>query len=378
MSEKSIRNETDRLKREVSRLERDRSTAQGKSGGYRRDAGRLLDSIRASTSESQAKSKRRQAEQKGSYAEKENKKVADLGKKIRDKEARISALETRLQTEIDRRRKADERDKKRRHDKERAHQQKLLREREAADRRRRLELRQQRQLSSEIEERVEKYSSALGPALLRNLPTVVKALLVASDPSDLERLDLAHEVRQINRRIERAKHRDAVKLEYALAAQPSDLIHELNKHSPTILHFSGHGSARDGLAFRDAEGHTKLVAPEALATTITAAADSVKLIVLNSCESGQLAASLVESVDLAIGMAESINDESAEIFAARLYGSIADGLSVQRAFGQACAELKLEGAPDSEVPQLYARDGIDPDEVVLVRPPEELPVPKAA
>jgi hypothetical protein len=42
---------------------------------------------------------------------------------------------------------------------------------------------------------------------------------------------------------------------------------------------------------------------------------------------------------------------------------------VQLAFDQGVAALKLEGIPEDSTPRLFVREGIDPGEAILVRPP---------
>ena len=64
----------------------------------------------------------------------------------------------------------------------------------------------------------------------------------------------------------------------------------------------------------------------------------------------------------------SIPDETARTFAAQLYSSIGFGHSLKKAFDQAKAELILEGIPGEDIPQLYCRPDVDPDNMVLVQP----------
>ena len=41
---------------------------------------------------------------------------------------------------------------------------------------------------------------------------------------------------------------------------------------------------------------------------------------------------------------------------------------MQTSFNQALAELLLEGIPDENIPQLYARDDVDLNDLIFVRP----------
>ncbi len=57
-----------------------------------------------------------------------------------------------------------------------------------------------------------------------------------------------------------------------------------------------------------------------------------------------------------------IGDEAARVFAGQFY------YSVQVAFDQALAQLRLEGTGEDEKFELYTRIDIDPADIVLVRP----------
>ncbi len=68
-------------------------------------------------------------------------------------------------------------------------------------------------------------------------------------------------------------------------------------------------------------------------------------------------------------MDDEIGDEAARIFSSRFYSAIGFGKSVANAFEQGVAALKLAGILEDSTPQLFAREDIDPDAIVLVRPP---------
>jgi hypothetical protein len=96
--------------------------------------------------------------------------------------------------------------------------------------------------------------------------------------------------------------------------------------------------------------------------------DNVRLVVFNTCQSRKHAEAVTAHVDVAIGMNASIDDEAARIFAAQFYSAIGFGRSVQQAFEQARLELELEGIQGAAIPELFARPGVDPNQIFLVRP----------
>ena len=106
----------------------------------------------------------------------------------------------------------------------------------------------------------------------------------------------------------------------------------------------------------------------AISTAMATASDTDARIVFNACFSDTQAASVVEHIEAAIGTSNSIPDETACTFAAQLYSSIGFGHSLKKAFDQAKAELILEGIPGEDIPQLYCRPDVAPDDMVLVQP----------
>jgi len=66
-------------------------------------------------------------------------------------------------------------------------------------------------------------------------------------------LRIDRETREIQQRVRMADHRESLKFDFGVAAQPSDLLPRLNEAKPDIVHFSRH-SGQAGLAMEDADG----------------------------------------------------------------------------------------------------------------------------
>ena len=98
------------------------------------------------------------------------------------------------------------------------------------------------------------------------------------------------------------------------------------------------------------------------------ASDNIRVVVFNACFSSNQAGAVTKSVDVALGMNDSIGDEAARVFSAQFYSAIGFGYSVQKAFDQAKTALMLEDIAEETTPQLFTREGITADDVVLVKP----------
>jgi hypothetical protein len=82
-----------------------------------------------------------------------------------------------------------------------------------------------------------------------------------ANPLGTDRLALDREARAIQAELERSGHRDRFELVTRWAVEPLDLLRELRKLKPTVVHFSGHGGqvaqggARPGgSSYRDVVG----------------------------------------------------------------------------------------------------------------------------
>ncbi|MBA2740656.1 MAG: CHAT domain-containing protein [Actinobacteria bacterium] len=197
-------------------------------------------------------------------------------------------------------------------------------------------------------------------------PNRLKIVFFAANPRDQVQLRLDEEAREVEQRLRATDHRDVIDFATRWAVRPADLIEALNQERPQIIHFSGHGSQTEALAFQDDFGGTKIVTKEALAGMIHTFSDEVRLVLFNNCFSEAHAQEAVKHIEAAIGMNDSISDNAARIFAANFYAALGYGRSVQNGFEQAKAALMLESIPEERTPQLFTRSNMDPSILVLV------------
>lgn len=193
----------------------------------------------------------------------------------------------------------------------------------------------------------------------------IKILFLASNPTDISRIRLDKELREIDERISLGSLREQFELIPHFAVRPRDLMRGLLKHQPHILHFSGHGSVSAGIILEDDDGKTKLVAAEDIAEMISIIKDNLRVVVLNSCYSALQAGGIAETIDCVIGMNDKVGDKTAIIFSATFYESLAFGRNVQEAFRLGVAGLKTESAAGATIPTLLAKQGVDLAKVYL-------------
>jgi ribosomal protein S25 len=348
VSERMYRDQANRLRDEIAKLEKRRADEAGRLARLRQEIGRIKNSITKSTSASTLRSK------EGQIAGKERQ-GADLEKKIAGYASDLATKHRQLT-------KADENANKA------AEQARKKQERTDKDRRT-TEVAHARQLTREAERQARAHVWQPAVTLQYPLPQKLKVLVLAANPLDQDQLRLDEEVRAITEKIRMSKYRDRVELISAWAVRTTDLFQALNEHEPHVVHFSGHGSANDEIVFQDELGNSKFVSKAALTELIAATGGHIRLIVFNTCFSRNQAEAVVQHVEAAIGVGTSIGDDAARFFAAAFYGAVGFGLSVELAFKQGLAQLAVEGIPDDQRPELFTRPGLDATALVLVQAP---------
>lgn len=200
----------------------------------------------------------------------------------------------------------------------------------------------------------------------RESSTVTTVLFFAANPKDAQTLSIDEEIRAIQSQVRASEFRKSIHIESRWAVQPTDVLQALNEVEPHIVHFSGHGTNTDEIVFQDANGDAVVVKKDAIIKSIASSAKNIRIIVFNTCFSNNQAESITKHIDCAIGMNDSISDKAARVFAAQFYSSIGFGHSVKVAYDQAKAALMLEGIPEEDTPQLYVKQGVNPEQIVLI------------
>ncbi len=236
-----------------------------------------------------------------------------------------------------------------------------------------------------------------------------KVLFLGANGRDTTRLRLNAEVRDIRQELEAADAAHAFQVMVELAVRPTDLQRLLLLHEPDVIHFSGHGldpesgntvqntasgsaTSREfqtdeqtssstskeidgGLLLEDDAGAAIAVRPEVLTTLLALVDHDVPLqcVVLNACFTAAQARAIAEYVDCVVGTARAIDDDAAIAFATAFYRAIARGKSVGKAFDLGRNEIGLRGLPGQDVPQLFHRADINPNNVFLEGVPRMKP-----
>ena len=185
----------------------------------------------------------------------------------------------------------------------------------------------------------------------------ITILFLAASPSRNVPLTIRSEMHRNDQQIRDALHGDAIDIIHKLAIYPSELQPALLKHTPHIVHFTGHGTTDEELLFEGEGGIAKPVSKKALGHLFAVLKDNLRLVVLNACHSVPQAEAIGEHVDFVIGMDGEIDDEAAATFSKALYRAIAFGRTMREAFKLGIGELLWHHEAEHEIPQLLVRSG---------------------
>lgn len=195
------------------------------------------------------------------------------------------------------------------------------------------------------------------------MPEKTRILFVSANPRPCGRIQVDEEAREIQRRLEEGPYRDNFELQVHPATRPGDIQRLLLKYRPHIVHFSGHGHKTRQIILGGPHGRAKTVDKLGLARVFALYKHHVRLVVFNACFTDELARSVTQKIDYAVGAGKGIGDQAGVAFAGAFYRALAFGNSVRDAFASARAELVLTKTPRAQGIELFFRSGLDEDDV---------------
>lgn len=350
MTAAQIRRQLSTKRAQYADAQRNAGQAQTKESTKRAEAARARLAASKTKSTSTAKTKLNEAERRDKDAEAAGKDAARWTTKAAGYGKEVLSLEIKLS-------KAEESERK-------AAETKRDREQQQRDRR-------QAAANREIARRVtttEHQVVHVLRAIPAPQPEKLRVLVLTAADGDLR---VGREVSRITAAVKAAVNRDHIEFDVRPAATANDLLNGLTEFRPHVIHFSGHSDESFIVFERDTDhpNDGMDIPADVFVRAIGSVDTPPALVVLNSCSSAEQAYGLVEGiVPFAIGMADEIDDHAAIAYAARFYGAIANGQSIEGAHNVARIALELEGIDAHDLPTLAVADGFDPATTILVTP----------
>lgn len=182
-------------------------------------------------------------------------------------------------------------------------------------------------------------------------------LFLSADPSDVSRLRLGEEFREIQEKLQLSKERSRFKLEQRTSVRPADISQAMLDLQPQIVHFAGHGTSDGELCFENSSGSMHPISANAMATLFEQFSSNLECVILNACYSENQAKAISNHIKYVIGMAKEIGDKAAISFAIGFYQAIGAGRTIEDAYKLGCVQIRLMGIDESLTPILLTRVG---------------------
>lgn len=176
---------------------------------------------------------------------------------------------------------------------------------------------------------------------ITELQKPLKILMLSADPKNQDRLCLSQERRELDQALQTTRFGDEFQVCDLPSCRLRDIPRALDKYTPTVLHFSGHGNP-NGLCFENEVQKTQIVDKDALADLFRGQS-GLRLVVLNACYSQQQAQCIADSIGYVIAMEGRVDDQAAINFSREFYTALGDGRTFEAAFKRAVAAVHLEG-----------------------------------
>ena len=212
---------------------------------------------------------------------------------------------------------------------------------------------QKDRLIEEINRQIRRHKQTLEKyGELRHLTNILSILFISADPTDLTRIRLGKEIREIQEKIQLSKFRDRIIFYQRMSARSEDISQSLLDINPTIVHFSGHGTSSGALCFEDNMGKTHPITSEALSALFQQFSKQLQCVILNACYSETQAKSIARHIPFVIGMNDAISDSASIAFSVGFYQSLGAGRSIREAYELGCIQIQLQGISGHLIPTL--------------------------
>ena len=173
-------------------------------------------------------------------------------------------------------------------------------------------------------------------------------LFLTARPTDVDDLRLGDEYRKV---VDEVKG-DTLSFRLEPSVRITTIIKAIDQNNPDILHFSGHGSGKEGLLVQAEDGTHQLFPTPGLDRMFASLKKNIKCVVLNACYSKEQAEVISQHGIHVVGMKEPIGDHAAIAFSVGFY----QGLSSKNDYIHAFDRGMINISPylgNADTPQLW-------------------------
>lgn len=194
--------------------------------------------------------------------------------------------------------------------------------------------------------------------------TKTKILYLSSSPSNLDKLGTDEEFRAIHENI----NADSFTMQSVSKTEISDIQAVICESQADIIHFSGHGSAKN-IIFENERNVSADVFKPAFIRIFQNLKKKPELIFLNACKTYDNLDDLSYIIDFVIATDRKISDPTAIMFAKNFYRFLSLGASVKSSFNLARNQFDIERLMnEARMYRLLVREGINNDRIFPENP----------
>jgi hypothetical protein len=193
----------------------------------------------------------------------------------------------------------------------------------------------------------------------------MKIFYVASNPTEESTLLLLQEITLLQTRLS-ASSNSGVRFIFLPHLPYEQLLHEVYRERPDILHISAHGS-EEGVTLSGLDEKGRTVRPKALSKFISST-HPPRLVILNACNSIRVAKSLRAAVPMSIGINAEMSNRSGRDSIRVFYESLLQGQSVFSAFS-VCDSMIRTIDNESASAGLFFAKNVDPKKEFFLASP---------
>jgi CHAT domain len=185
-------------------------------------------------------------------------------------------------------------------------------------------------------------------------------LFISANPLLDLPIDSDEEIREIKNL---AGPEQRFRFELYSAARLEDLAEALRIHQPHIVHFSSHGTPLGSLLIRSGSGTASALDLPTFLRLFSDFGASVRMVILNVCNSDDYARSLSELIECVFGIVDEVPDKAAIGFSKVFYRALVYGANIDEAYKTASLVLEHEQVPHNKRPRPSYRKGVEPSSI---------------
>lgn len=185
----------------------------------------------------------------------------------------------------------------------------------------------------------------------------LKVLIIFANPRQSTLLHLQREERLILEAIRSSRYRDNIEKPTILsAATIHDLSRALLEDNFHIVHIAGHGNEKGLLVLEDELGNPKPVPKEPLANLFLRYRNTIRCVLLNTCEGLDQGERISLGIPYTIAMEGSLDDNAALEFSRGFYEALGAGHEIDTAYEEGSSRASLAASGSRLVSKLFRTD----------------------